>query len=211
MTLDMFPTAHLAGVRPHSRFASFAEQAAAAEAWETDPWAAAAILEAEILTEVVVDPCCGTGVLSEAARRKGYDVRAADLYDWGYTGAGALGEDFLTSEMVGRWCRDNSVLINPPFSLAVEFVQRALDCGARKVVCFQRAAWRESQGRRDFFDAHPPARVWVCGDRAHTWLLSVPPAERTSGGRQLAHAWYVWERYHRGAEITNAIYKDMLK
>lgn len=210
MNLEMFPAAHLAGVRPHSGFTSLAEQASAAEAWETAPWAAAAILQVEILTRVVVDPCCGTGILSRAAFSRGYDVRAADLYDWGYDAVSALGEDFLTSEMVGRWCKDNTVLMNPPFSLATQFVDRALSCGARKVVCFQRQAWRETGIRRAWWSAYPPARVWLCGDRATCWLFSIPPEDRR-GGTPIPHAWYVWERGHHGAEQTGAIYKDMIR
>lgn len=210
MNGELFPSSHLAGVRPHSGFASLAEQASAAEAWETPAWAAAAILKVELLSLVVVDPCCGTGILSEAALRRGYDVRAADLYDWGYAGAAAIGEDFLTSPMVARWCEDNTALMNPPFSKACAFVDRALDAGARKVVCFQRQAWRESQTRRDWWAANPPARIWLCGDRATCWLFGIPLEERR-GGTPVPHAWYVWERGHKGVESVGAIWKDMVR
>jgi hypothetical protein len=208
--MELFPSAHLAGVRPHSSFANLAEQAAAAEAWETDPWAAASILTVEILTPVVVDPCCGTGILARAARSAGYDVRASDLYDWGYADMAARGQDFLTSDLLANWCRDNTVLMNPPFSLATQFVDRALSCGARKVACFQRQAWRESNRRRAWWEVNPPARKWICGDRATCWLFSVPPEDR-KGGTPTPHAWYVWERGHRGAEMTGAIWKDMVR
>lgn len=210
MNLEMFPTAHFAGVRPHSRFADLLEQASAAEAWETPVWAAQAILEVEILTEVVVDPCCGTGILSEAARRRGYDVRAADLYDWGYSSASALGEDFLVSSLVAGWCGGNTVLMNPPFSLATQFVDRAMQGGARKVLTFQRQAWRESQTRRAWWESNPPSRVWLCGDRATCWLFGIPPEDRR-GGTPIPHAWYVWERHHKGAEMTGTIWKDMIR
>jgi hypothetical protein len=207
---ELFPSSHLAGVRPHSSFASLAEQAAAAEAWETPAWAAAAIHVVEICSHVVVDPCCGTGILSRAAAARGYDVRAADLYDWGYDCISALGQDFLTSEMVGHWCAGNTVLMNPPFSLATQFVDRALSCGARKVVCFQRQAWRESQTRRAWWEANPPARTWLCGDRATCWLFGIPPEYR-KGGTPVPHAWYVWERGHKGVESVGAIWKDMVR
>jgi hypothetical protein len=35
----------------------------------------------------------------------------------------------------------------------------------------------------------------------------VPPEER-KGGTDIPHAWYVWERGHKGAELTGAIWKD---
>jgi predicted RNA methylase len=207
---SLFP--HLEGVSPDSRFGTLAEQAAAAEAWETPRWAARAILEAELLTSVVVDPCCGTGVLSEAAKAAGYDVLPLDLYEWGYEGPlldwfSDLAADYVTTYATGR---PFSVLMNPPFSRATGFVDRAFTLGARKVVCFQRQAWRESRDRRQWWEAHPPARTWVCGDRAVPYLLHLSPEERKAmNGMQTAHAWYVWERHHKGAEIGGAIWKDM--
>ncbi|MBE0529511.1 MAG: hypothetical protein IH626_01705 [Rhodospirillales bacterium] len=199
---SLFP--QFEGISPASSFKSLEEQAEAAECWETDPWAARAILEVEILTRDVLDPCCGTGILSEAARAAGYDVLACDLYDWGYAGADNVGVDFL------QWktrLEGGTVLMNPPFSLACQFVDHARELGARKIVCFQRQPWRESDTRRAWWEANPPARVWVCGNRATCWLFTVPPEERGSGTPK-AHAWYVWERGHRGAELMGAIWKD---
>lgn len=40
-----------------------------AEYLQTDQWAIDAILRAEILTSIVVDPCCGDGRMAEAARK----------------------------------------------------------------------------------------------------------------------------------------------
>ena len=37
-----------------------------------------------------------------------------------------------------------TVFMNPPFSRAEEFVSYAQALGARKIICFQRQAWRES-------------------------------------------------------------------
>ena len=59
-------------------------QALEAECYETPEWAVEAILEREILTGLVIDPCCGRGVLAEAAAERGHRVDAFDLYDWGY-------------------------------------------------------------------------------------------------------------------------------
>jgi len=185
-------------------FETLEEQAKAAEAWETAPWAAAAILEVEILTQEVVDPCCGTGILSDALCAAGYTPWPQDLYYWGYPPQHSAGDDWLKN----RTRLDGaSVFMNPPFSLACQFVDKAFELGARKVVCFQRLAWRESQDRRQWWDNRPPARIWLCGDRAHTWLFTVPPEERKNP-RFMPCAWYVWEQGHRGIEATNTIWKS---
>ena len=200
---SLFP--HLEGVPPAPQFTTLAEQAAAAEAWETPQWAARAILDVEIMTQDVVDPCCGAGILSEAAKRACYRVHSTDLYDWGYEDAVETGLDFLTWDTPLDDC---TVFMNPPFSLACRFVDQARHFNARKIVCFQRQAWRESQERRWWWETNPPARIWLCGDRAVPYLLHLSPEERKEmNGMQTAHAWYVWEKGHRGAELQNAIWK----
>ncbi|WP_413207788.1 hypothetical protein [Rhodospirillum sp. A1_3_36] len=194
---------HLEGVEPAPVYRTLEEQAKAAECWETAPWAASAILRVELMTRLVVDPCCGTGILSRAARAVGYEVESWDLHDWGYPGT-VVGIDFLSVE---RDLTGYTVFMNPPFSLACAFVDHAFRLGARKVICFQRQAWRESDERRLWWAKNPPARIWVCGDRATCWLFTVPPEDRKNGS-PVAHAFYVWERGHKGAELGGAIYKS---
>jgi hypothetical protein len=216
---------HLADATLADTYASLTEQALAAECYETPTWAAERILDVELMTARVLDPCCGTGVLSIAARRAGYDVASIDLHRWGYPDqhgqadflAGDDRPDWLTWPMfrgTPGYLRGNdpplagvTVFMNPPFSRATAFVDRARALGARKILCFQRLAFRESQTRRDWWQACPPARVWLCGDRAHCWRFDIPPEQRRSG-TPTAHAWFVWEAGHRGAEMTGTIWKE---
>lgn len=162
-----------------------------AEMFETPEWAAEAILDTEILTPLVIDPCCGRGVLSIAAQRRGYQVDAFDLHDWGF---GRTGYDFLDWNEPPNG--DFTVLMNPPFSQAAAFVRHAHDLGARKVVCFQRFAWWESGDRAEFWETQRPARLYVCRSRATCWRLDIPPEDRKGRGASTAHAWFVWERGH---------------
>ena len=76
-------------------FKDMRKLAESANAFETDKWAIDAILEKEIMTHRVIDPCCGRGVLSDAAAALGHDVIATDLYNWGY---GNIGHDFLAAD-----------------------------------------------------------------------------------------------------------------
>ncbi|NVJ90854.1 MAG: hypothetical protein HWE34_04310 [Methylocystaceae bacterium] len=190
----------------HHDFKSLEEQAEIAEAWETAPWAVRSILRVELLTPSVVDPCCGTGIITDILRKSGYSVHSQDLYDWGFEGADKVGSNWLIEDMdlTGR-----TVMMNPPFSLACKFVDKAFALGARKVLCFQRQAWRESQERRMWWEKRPPARIWLCGDRANTWLFTLPPDQRKNP-RMMPCAWYVWEEGHRGIEASNTIWKKGL-
>lgn len=181
------------------------------EHWETDPWATPALLKKEILTHVVLDPCCGTGIMSEAAHRAGYQVHATDIHDWGYK-AMAARQNFL--EMKEFLCggRPFTVLMNSPFSLAEKFVDKAFNLGARKVICFQRFSWYEGsfdkgKKRGKWWDDHRPSRIWLCGDRATCWRHDVNQADRKDGGTPTSHAFFVWEEGHAAAAITGQLYK----
>lgn len=183
-------------------------KAIAAECYETPVWAAEGILNLEDVGPRVVDPCCGPGVLTKAAQAKGHTVTATDLYDWGF---GLTGVDFLDTayDAVYQSGGDFTVFMNPPFSKACEFVERAFALGARKVVCFQRFAWYESAGRRDFWDVMPCSRIWLCGSRATCWRLDISEEERKkSGGSTTAHAWFIFEPGHTGDPVVKRFYKE---
>lgn len=209
------------------------------EAYETPRWAIEAVLKVELMSRNVLDPCAGTGAIAVVAAEQGYRVAALDIMDWSIAGVkmqyGKIGAmDFLQDFHTDL--SDVTVIMNPPFSSACEFVDHARRLNARKIICFQRQAWRESITRRDWWAAHPPARVWVCGERASCVrfdLLECPHTEdiktcanmlrnkvdkkdraprdgdgcrHCMGNSPTAHAWYVWERGHRGVEMTSAIY-----
>lgn len=197
-------------VAPDPAFASLAEQCATAEAWETDPWAARAVLTVEpITTPAIWDPCCGTGILGHALRRAGYPaLTETDLFSWGDNIAGV---DFLSARAEAFIPADDfTVFMNPPFSKATEFVDRAIGLGARDVICFQRFAWFESATRRNWFDRNPPNRIQLCGDRAKVWMFHIPPADRKGSGMQTAHAWFIWNRATPASDtIVRRIWKDM--
>lgn len=178
------------------------------EHFETPSWAAAAILKKEILTESVWDPCSGAGILSETASFFGYMVRSTDIFDWSSVSDTIIPfdgiEDFLMSQNVFE--DDFTIFMNPPFSKAVEFVEKSIELGARKIVCFQRFAWWESAKRRDFWQKNPPNRIYICQDRADCWRHDIPEDERGSSS-PTAHAWFVWEKGHPAGTVLGHISK----
>ena len=186
-----------------------------AEAYETPRWAAEVILDVELLTRKVVDPCAGYGVLRDVAKAAGYRTVAFDKYEWGADKV--ILADFLTDPRVLPLIDGNSVFMNPPFSLAQQFVKRCVEGGARKIVCFQKFVWWESQGRREWWNQHRPNRIYICGDRASCWRHDIPvndegrrydPATgKLLGGTPTAHAWFIWERGHPPGPVIGHIYK----
>lgn len=184
---------------------SFTDICKRLEHFETPVWAIISILRREIMTKTVLDPCCGTGIMAEAAHRAGYQVIANDIKNWGYK-AQQYEDDFLTIEAFYP-ADDFTVFMNPPFSIAEQFVRKSFELGAKKVICFQRFAWWESAKRRPFWDEHPPTKVYVCGDRAACWRHDIPKEKRTSG-TPTAHAFFIFEAGHKGATILDRIYKE---
>ena len=196
---------HLPGALLSDGFKDLEDQARQLECYETEPWAAKAILNAELLTTKVLDPCCGTGILTNAARDLGYWTVAWDIAHWGFQGQAAQ-KDFLS---VGRVDvpDDLTVLMNAPFSKACEFVEKAMEIGARKILLFQRWAFWESDDRRPWWNAHPPQRAYICGDRASCWRFDIPPEKRT-GGSSTAHGWFVWEAGQPAGTVMGRLYRD---
>lgn len=186
----------------------------ALEAWQTAPWAAAAILKAELLTRRVLDPCVGTGTLAEAATAERYEVFSTDIQNWGYPGQDA-DADFLAPDyaLPPGWAGDDfTVFMNPPFSKACAFVDKARELGARKTICFQRYAFYEGgdrSGRKQWWRENQPARIWVCGDRASPRVFC-KSWEEVKAGVAYPHAWFVWERHHGGGAMGRQIYKEFL-
>jgi len=183
------------------------------EAFETPQWAIDEILKVELLTQCVVDPCCGRGAMSEGAIVVGYDVWPWDVHDWGYPKTKV--REFLGYSENSTFGCDTTVFMNPPFSLAEQFVVRAIEMGARKILCFQRFSWWESQRRKKFWDKHPPNRIYICGDRATCWRFDIDPENpihpetgKKMGNVPTAHAWFVWEFGQPPGPVISRIYKD---
>jgi hypothetical protein len=181
------------------------------EAYETPRWAIEAILDVELTTPLILDPCSGTGIIGQVCREHELTVTEIDIEDWAALipghmrpGTAPVIDDFLKTDLdLSR----TTVIMNPPFSLAERFVDHAVNSGARKIICFQRQAWRESLTRREWWEENAPARVWVCGSRANCWRFDVLGSKwASSSGTNTSHAWYVWERGHKPAEVTSAIY-----
>ena len=167
------------------------------ECFETDPWAASRILDVERFEADIVDPCAGPGVMTLAARAAGLSVHANDIFDYGFK-LDSVG-DFLEQEYeFGK-----GYYMNPPFSKTEAFVRHAMAQAASKIICFQRFAWWESDGREAFWDDAPPNRVYVCGSRATCWRHDLPKNERGDrfdpvtgkkmAGTSTAHAFFVWD------------------
>jgi hypothetical protein len=180
------------------------------EALETAEWAAARLFDVELFTPVIVDPCVGLGRLTEAARMRGHQVLALDIFDWGFPKTVVC--DFLgprAAQLIRNWVgaeQEFSVVMNPPFRQGLAFAAEAWALGPRKLAMFNKMSFFGTQSRRPWLANHPPSRIWICGERATCWRFDFPPEKRDSSTPE-QHAWFVWERGHGGPPITRNIWE----
>lgn len=148
--------------------------------------------------DMIWEPACGNGAMATVLNDAGYAVHATDLIDRGY---GTPDMDFLKTRALPGGVE--SVVTNPPFSLATQFLRHSLDMGARKVALLCRVAFLAGQDRRETLEQHL-SRVWIFSKRHTLWAKGIEPprapGERKKNG-SIEYAWFVFERGHSKGSV----------
>lgn len=157
--------------------------------YPTWPGATAALLSVEQFDGAIWECAAGEGDMSRVLEAAGYDVISTDLVDRGY---GEARVDFLM-----EWApRAPNIVTNPPFGLAREFVEKALQLSTGKVAMFLRLAFLEGLARGEWLPQTPLARVYIMSRRVPMQRGRL--SEIGDGHGVIAFAWFVWERGHVG-------------
>lgn len=161
--------------------------------YATDPKAVELLLENETFNHTIWECACGEGHIAKVLESNGYHVISTDLIDRGY---GTGGIDFLKqTENRGGNCSD--IVTNPPYKLALEFAQHALEIveEGNKVAMFLKLTFLEGQKRKQFFLKYPPKRIYVFSKRM---LCAINGQFKPGEGSAIAFAWYIWEKGYKG-------------
>ena len=102
------------------------------------------------VTGVVWECACGTGSMSESLKSSGLQVISTDLNDFGY---GTAGVNFLTETCESDW-----IITNPPFSMASQFIERAVSLHRPFAFLLKSQFWHALK-RYKLFMNHPPEAV----------------------------------------------------
>jgi len=156
--------------------------------YETPVEAIIPLLLEENFDDIIWEPACGKGAISEVLINFGYKVYSSDLYDWGY---GNTGVDFLSSDLPAGV---TNIITNPPFSLSDEFMTRGLALVKQiqgKLVLFNRLQYLEGIKRKSIFENSNLSKVYVFSRR-------VPRMNRLNysgpkSSTMIAFAWFVWD------------------
>lgn len=158
----------------------------------TPPWATRALCEwlapkQPIDQMTCREPAANRGHMVRPLREYFKAVEATDIHDYG---AGFAQNDHLFGPNPDQvdW-----TITNPPFRLAEQFIERALETSRRGVAMIVRSAFLEGIGRYDrLFRVTPPLSVLQFSERVvmHRGKLSA------KGSTATAYCWLVWERAH---------------
>ncbi len=124
----------------------------------------------------VWEPCAGAGAIAQVLEAADFHVLASDLLDHGY---GLVGCDFFKQHTA--WC--DSVVSNPPFAHADEFILHASRIGVQRMALLL---------KMDFWSAAKRLRVWEkwrpSGIYPLTWRLDFTGA----GSPHTNVMWCLW-------------------
>lgn len=170
--------------------------------WYVEPeWCSERLFAVEKFQGTIWDPACGTGRIVRAARAAGNYADGADLIARGeFLG----GFDF----MEGAYERRANIVCNPPFKIAVKFVQRALYVTEHKTAMLLPANWVQGDKRARWLETTPLRRVLFITPRP-----SMPPgaaveAGMKAGGGKVDFAWFIWLRGYDGKPELGWLRRD---
>ena len=146
------------------------------------------------------EPACGRGAIANVLRAHGHRVVCTDLVDYGADPASTYGVDFPKTTEVPPGV--TSILTNPPYSIANEFVAHALEL-CPNVVMLLRLAFLESERRSPILDDAGLRRVLAFRKRLPMMHRDGWEGRKASSG--MAFAWFVWKRGYRSYPITQRI------
>lgn len=99
--------------------------------------------------------------------------------------------DFLSDE-ASVYKGEYDIITNPPYKLALEFCERAIDLSKNKTAMFLRLLFLEGIGRYSFFKQYPPETVYIFPWRVQTLRGGIEDA--SVGKSFFAFAWFVWNK-----------------
>lgn len=135
--------------------------------------------------QYIWEPACGNGAMSEVLKSTGLVVYSSDLNDHGY---GGTGMDFLDMDSK---LPDTVIVTNPPFKLASEFIDHAInDLHVEKLCLLMKLSALEGSRRARLLEETGLSRVWVFRNR----IQLTRNGEAMRGGGMIAFAWFVWDK-----------------
>lgn len=170
--------------------------------YPTPKWAVEALLDREHFDGDCWEPACGKGDISKVLTNRGYNVYSTDILDYGY---GIPDLDFLieNSLFADKHRMVDNIITNPPFNLAVDFINQSKRFANYKIAMFLKTTFLEGVERKTMWkDKQFPFKKMYQFSRR----VSFGKEDKThKAGGMMAFAWFVWERKYLGDPIIDWI------
>lgn len=160
-----------------------------------------AILDKEVLEGSIYEPAAGQGHIVKVLKEyyPNSEIFATDLVDRGDPfNLGIIGNiDFLEKEY--KQGEFDNIITNPPFNMALPFIEKALTVATKKVIMFAKIQLLEGTERRKMFDKFPPKTVYVFTKRQNPMRNGSSVDEKGKPwASTMCFAWFVWEKGYKG-------------
>lgn len=165
--------------------------------YATHPDTTRKLLEVEKFSNNVWECACGRLDMSKVLEEYGYNVRSSDIEDR----ADNEVLDFLSCSTL--W--NGSIITNPPYKYAQEFVEKALSLihEGEKCAFLLRIQFLEGIKRRKLFDVTRPKTVYVFSKRAN--CARNGDFEKFGHSSAILFSWFVWQKGYKGDTIIKWI------
>ncbi len=171
--------------------------------YATPTSAVEAILNEVKLNGSILEPAAGEGHISKVLKEyyPYSEIVSTDLVQreerFGIPIQGRV--DFLTYNFNRKF---DNIITNPPFTLAQEFIERALELSNDKVIMFAKIQLLEGDKRRKMFGNTPLKYVYVFSKRVNPLRNGEELDERGKPwASTMCFAWFVWEHDYEGEPV----------
>lgn len=157
--------------------------------YATPPSAVEELLKRESFNKYVLEPAVGGGSIAEVLKSHGHIVQSMDIVDRGYEGTEV--RDFLQTSKDDLICSPD-IITNPPYSIATEFVEHALDISmdSVKVAMLLKIQFLETKKRLALFRKYPPKFIYVFTNR----IACAKNGNFNGESSAVCYAWFVWKK-----------------
>ena len=148
---------------------------------------------------VIIDSSVGTGTLLEPFKYKCWSLIGYDIADRGYKFVSV--QDWLTVKEIPNPRNKPKVIVqNPPFKLALEFVQHSLELLNNGELLFSLHRIQFLEGLERFENLYKnkykrPKYVFVFTKR----VSCITPDIENKGKNAVCFAWFMWQKGYRGS------------
>jgi hypothetical protein len=143
-------------------------------------------LDREKLNGSILEPASGSGAISKILIKNGYEVISKDL---------SLGDDFLKESN-----KFDTIITNPPFSLAFEFIQKAKEISDYFAFLLP-LSYLHGKKRFDNIysdEKFPLSRIYVF--TRYPMLGEPLRKDGKYNTGMMVYAWFVWDKFSVGRE-----------